>query len=179
MKQARTVLLLYSLVLLLVSGCADSPVQSSEAPESPSPTIAATEKPSESPVSVSPVAEEFSVNVDYATAALLDKYDSFNEFIEFEEEGYQKIIFTVNIAVKNFSFIELGYTEGEDGLGIVESAVLYALDELSPGKPFVVTWMEWGSIPHRGISFTDEAGEARSFYVSMSGKDGSLLLVEF
>jgi hypothetical protein len=39
--------------------------------------------------------------------------------------------------------------------------------------------MEWGSIPHRGISFKDGTDTTRYFYIAASGEDGSLLLVEF
>ena len=119
------------------------------------------------------------VNVDYATDELLSEYDSFDEFTEFEDEGYQKIIFITNIVVKDFRFIEVGYKEENTNIVFFENKVSYSLDELSPEKPLVVTWMEQGSIPHRGISFIDENNTTRYFYVAMSGEDGSLFLVEF
>jgi beta-lactamase regulating signal transducer with metallopeptidase domain len=119
------------------------------------------------------------IRIDLATDELLNKYDSYNEFIEFKDEDYQRIVITPYIELKNFKFIEIGYDESENKVKYFEKNVLYSIDKLLPQKPFVVTWMEWGSIPHRGISFVDENNKTRSFYIAQSGKDGALLLLEF
>ncbi len=116
------------------------------------------------------------ISVDYATDDLISKYDTVEEF---EDEGDQKIVFTTNIAVKNFKFVELSYIEEDPNIKFVENKVLYSMDELLPEKPFVVTWTEQGAIPHRGISFEDGDGTTRHFYLTMSGEDGSISLVEF
>jgi len=119
------------------------------------------------------------VNGDYVTDELLAGYDAFEEFIEFDEERYLKIMIMTNMTIKNFKFIEVALSpDDEDGI-LEEKSVRYSLGELSPDKPFVVTWLEIGSIPHRGISFVDEKNVTRYFSISMSGLDGSLRLVEF
>lgn len=163
MKQAK--LLLLFVVAMLFAGCANSSTAGSDPSQSPNPATSATEK--------------VLVSVDYMTDELLSKYDSFAEFIEFEDESSQKIIFTTNIAVKNFKFIEVGYKDKDVNVTFFENKVLYSLEELSPAKPFAAIWMERGTVPHRGISFIDETDTARYFYIAMSGEDGSLLLVEF
>ena len=142
-------------------------------------TSTQTKKISESSASTPPANEKAIVSVDLATDELLSIYDSYFEFIEFEDENYQKIIFTTNIAIKNFRFIEIGFKDEDTDFTFFENKELYSIEELSPTKPFVVTWLEQGTIPHRGISFMDETGTIRYFYISMSGMDGSLLLVEF
>jgi len=179
MKQAKTLLFLVVTFAMLFAGCTNSSTPSSDIQELPTPTASETEKVSEPPESTTSVTEEVLVSVDYATDELLSKYNSFNEFVEFEDEGYQRIIFTTSIAVKDFRFIEVGFKDEDKKVAFFENDVLYSMAELSPEKPFVVTWMEWGTIPHRGISFVDETNTTRYFYISMSGKDGSLLLVEF
>ena len=37
----------------------------------------------------------------------------------------------------------------------------------------------FGSTPHYGISFLDEKGEHKRFFIDQSGEDGSVLLVAF
>lgn len=121
--------------------------------------------------------EKALINVDYMTDELLNKYNSFDEFIE--DESLPRIIFTTNITVKDFKFIEIDFRDGDEDFTFFESKVLSSLEELSPEKPFVVTWMEQGTIPHRGISFIDETDTTRYFYIAMSGKDGSIFIDEF
>jgi hypothetical protein len=179
MKQSKTLLFFMVTFEFLFAGCTNSSIPTSNILESPSPATSETAEVSEPPESTTPVTDEVFVSVDYATDELLNKYDSFDEFVEFKDVGYQKIIFTTSIAVKDFRFIEVGYKDEDMNVTFFENKILYSLKELSPEKPFVVTWMEWGSIPHRGISFVDETNKTRYFYMAMSGENGSLLLVEF
>jgi hypothetical protein len=79
------------------------------------------------------------------------------------------------MAVKDFSFIEVGYSEDK----YCEAAALYSVDELLPENRLVVTCLEQGMMPHRGISFLDENNATRYFYLMISGENGSLKLVEF
>jgi hypothetical protein len=132
-----------------------------------------------SPSSPAPAAGKVSVVVESAADDVLTQYDSVNEFIEFKEAGYQRIIIEVDIAVKSFKFIEIGIRENSADNLYYEKSVLFSLDELSPEKPFVVTWMDQGALPHRGISFVDDNNAVRYFYINMSGLDGSLSLIEF
>lgn len=45
--------------------------------------------------------------------------------------------------------------------------------------PLVVGMTFFGSIPHYGISYTDENGSSKQFAIEQSGDDGSILLTEF
>jgi len=139
----------------------------------------------EAPIEVSPevspdaVGEEAFIDVRIIDEVDLDSYSSFDEFVEFDEEGYQRIVFTTSAVVTDFRFIEVGYNSDGPTIEFFESSVLYSIDELLPEKPLVVTWMEWGLIPHRGISYIDENSTRKFFSINLSGYDGSLLLVEF
>ncbi len=77
--------------------------------------------------------------------------------------------------MKDFKFMAIEH----EAVDIKPSEVLYSLDELLPEKPLVVTWMGKGLLPHRGISFVDENNVTRRFSLSLSGEDGTALLVEF
>jgi hypothetical protein len=120
---------------------------------------------------------EAEISVDLAPDEITGEYD----FFEDEYEGYDpvKIIFRTNVTVKDFKFIAIEPDDEAEGAEYTETAVLYSLDELSPEKPLVVTWLEIGLMPHRGISFTDENGSEKYFYLAQSGEDGYLLLIEF
>lgn len=157
MKQAKLFLLFVAIFTMLFAACGNSPT----------------------PDTLPPEAEEVLVSVDYATDELLSQYDSFVEFIEFEDGRYQKIVFTTNVTAKDFKFIEIGLEEDSAAIAFFEKEVLFSIDELSAEEPFLVTWMEWGAIPHRGISYIDETGTTRYFCIVMSGEDGSLYLDEF
>lgn len=179
MKQAKLLLLFVVAFAMLFAACANPSAPDSDSSQPPKPSDSGIDEVLDSPEPSDPVTEKALVNVDYATDELLSKYDSFSEFTEFEDEGFQKIIFTTNIAVKDFKFIEVGFKDDNIDFTFFESDVLYSLEELSPAKPFVVSWMEQGSIPHRGISFIDETGATRHFCITMSGEDGSVFLAEF
>jgi hypothetical protein len=175
MKQIKLLLLLMTTLSMLITGCANPSLPDKNLPTSTDADVSGITD-SELPDSDVSEPEELIVRVDYATDELINKYDAVEEF---EEAGFQKIIFTTNRAVKNFRFIEISYQEEDGNIKFIENKVLYSIDELLQERPFVVTWMEQGAIPHRGVAFDDESGTTRHFYLSMSGEDGSLLLVEF
>ena len=116
-------------------------------------------------------------SAENATDELLSGYDSFKEFVEFPD--YPKILIKTNMTVTQFKFIEVEFISDEYSYRLEVKSVPYSTDELTPEKPFVVTWLEIGSIPHRGISFVDENNVTRYFTMSRSGIDGSLLFAEF
>lgn len=157
MKPAKLLLFLLLSLAMLFAACGNSPT----------------------PDPLPPEADKVLVSVDYVTDELLNQYDSFLEFVEFEDENYQKIVFTTNVPAKDFKFIEIDFSEEDGDIVFFEKEVLYSLDELTAEKPFLVDWIPWGAIPHRGISFVDEKGDTRYFSIIMSGEDGSLYLDEF
>ena len=188
MKQIKLLLLLITTLSMLIAGCANQslPDKNIPAPTNSDVSVSTESEPTAADVSVITDSalpdtdvfepEELIVSVDCATNELINKYDAVEEF---DEAGDQKIILTTNLAVKNFRFIEIGYQEEDGSIKFFENKALFSLDEFLPNKPFVVTWMEQGAIPHRGVAFDDENGATRHFYLSMSGEDGSVLLVEF
>ena len=118
------------------------------------------------------------ISGDFVSDAFLSQYTSFETFVEFDDKDYQRIYITTNITVKDFKFIEIEFDPDSDHF-FREKGVLYSLGKLLPDKPFVVTWMGWGTMPHRGITFVDENNVKRYFTIHDSGYDGSLLITEF
>ena len=122
---------------------------------------------------------------------LVPEYASHIEFIEFEEwndEPHQRFaIVTYQFPMRDFRWIEIGYNdEAEDWRDwFYARSVLYELGDLEPRTPFVVTWMPWGTMPHRGISFIDPLGVRRYFTLNVNnaypydGPPSMFMLTEF
>ncbi|HZJ90355.1 MAG: hypothetical protein GXY99_03745 [Clostridiaceae bacterium] len=206
MKKAQLILLLVLALAILLTACADSSASGSDptqttkpstseteeesketeatttttekTTEAPEPTTFTTEQVTEAPEPTVSIVEKVMITADYASDEILSSYDSFSEFIESEDIS-QRIIFTTNVGVKSFSFIEVIYKEKDGEFAFFENGVLYSIEDFSPEKPFLVSWMETGAIPNRGISFVDESDTTRYFYLASSGEDGSLILAEF
>ncbi len=155
-------------------------VQPSAPPEPPTSSSGASASSSEPPASSSQAQpEDVIISIDYATDEVLSGYAYYEEFDEFDGGDYPRIIISTNVPLRDFTYIDVGFREEGADIVLYENAMLDWLYQLTPERPFVATWMERGSIPHRGISYTDEYGSIKYFTISMSGEDGSLLLSEF
>ena len=169
-------LLLLALGGLFLAGCTSPPEPT------PAPTPEATpevEVPITLPAEVEPTEpSEVEIHVEPATEALLAQFGSYHAFIEPGEEGAPQILFTTNITVRDFRFVEIGVETDDDfNIDFYVAAVLYTVDELRADEAFVVTWQSRGEFPDRGISFIDDTGVTRFFTLSLGG-DGSLWLTE-
>jgi hypothetical protein len=117
------------------------------------------------------------------------------------DSGGNSFIFHRNIQLKDIRLISIGMSE--DGKLYEDNVYAYALEETGfytnigfyeegkryGGNVFASVPNEIGlffvmvsvseGIPTRGIAFTDENGNRKYFYISMSGMDGSVSLSEF
>jgi hypothetical protein len=110
--------------------------------------------------------DEVLIDISYADESFLRKYNTYDSFIE--NEDHERIAFTSNIPVKDFSWLSLSINFDNDELiylGIGEE--LYSIKELHPQKPFVVTWQEVGIFPNRGFSYRDKNGQ-KQYYALFS-----------
>ncbi len=120
------------------------------------------------------------VSVDYASDDFLAQTGTYDEVIIDASDPLAKVVFTANITVKDFKYLEILLTDcvgDKCSFDIVEE--LYSINELRPERPLVIGMEFVGSIPNRGISFVDETGTTRYFSINQSGKDGSVFLLEF
>ena len=173
MKHTKTPV--FSIILitaLLITGCSNSSEPDNDV--SASPVAAPTVSPEPSPIASDKPVE---INLDYASDEILGNYDSFEEYIE--NRTAERLIISTNVPAKDFKLMSLGYTEEGEAIILHEDAILLALDELLPDKPLAIGVDIPDTVPRHGFSFTDETGETKRFYISMSGMDGSLLMIEF
>jgi hypothetical protein len=184
----KKVLALTLLLMLSLAACNDNNNNADSNTNAPPTTALELATPSEPPIrskpaapsetTVTSISEKVSVSVDYAPDEISGEYDFFED--EYGDYETERIMFRTNTAVKDFSFIEIGFIEKDTDLKYYKSrSSLYSMNEFLPEKPLVVTWLEQGLMPHRGISFVDENDKTRYFYLSKSGEDNSLLLIEF
>ena len=104
-------------------------------------------------------------------------YQSHDEYMLSEEDGAAKVAFFAQKPLKNFRVLNLEFVDAdEDGNVLFRAKSMYQQKELMPDCPLVVQGVFYGSIPNWGVSYEDETGEVRTYSVSVSGMDGSIVL---
>ena len=104
-------------------------------------------------------------------------YQSHDEYVLSEEESAAKVAFFAQKPLKNFRVLNLEFVDAdEDGNVLFRAKSMYQQKELMPDCPLVVQGVFYGSIPNWGVSYEDETGEVRTYSVSVSGMDGSIVL---
>lgn len=200
MKRFFTLLLSLSLALTLAAcgPAAESPAPGSTAPSTgsmepvPSPEES---QPSETPPETTPSQDSQSpeetppadteepepvLSVDYADPDLLSRPEDYDLLVLDESEYQVDAAITASETVTDVQVVSVTLEEvGEDDVGLRIGAVLGTLDAITPGRPFVVALAFPGDIPNTALICTDSDGAVHHYTISMSGRDGSLLLTPF
>ena len=114
------------------------------------------------------------VSIDYAPERFSGDYHFFAD----EQTGDSIILYTTE-NLENFAYIELlPSVDPEGNFAFLIGEVLFGIDDFTPEKPFIITAHIGSGIPARGIVFWHRGSE-RSFFITESGMDGSLQLIEF
>ena len=101
-------------------------------------------------------------------------------FVAGEGDSKAGVVFSVNNPVKNFKVLSLHFKEFDNnGKPVFLVKELYTRPVFRPDRKLLVKFTFFGSIPNNGISYTDPTGKTRCYFVSESGKDGSLIFGEF
>ena len=101
-------------------------------------------------------------------------------FVASQSDPQVGVVFSVNSPVKNFKVLSLHFKDFDNNskpIFLVKE--LFTKDVLRPERQLLVKYSFFGSIPNNGFSYTDGNGKTRYYSVSQSGKDGSLLFIEF
>lgn len=133
---------------------------------------------SPSPQAASDITEP-AVKIQWAEEAL-HNFTSYDTFTADESEYQVKLLISSSHPLKNFNFLRLTI-DGVDDTGNLNTTTgsIYHIDTLMPDRPLVVAMTFYGDLPSYGISFEDESGQMKSYYITQSGQDGSLMLIEF
>lgn len=160
--------------LLLLAGCASQGTEG--APSVPVSPAGPTESVETAPVGTE---EALPVHIDYASQSLLSQPDTFDEFIADDSEFQVKVVFTADEPVEDFQLVTICLQEMPgDEIAFRQDEVLYQMEQLSPQRPLVVGMVFAGDTPNMGVTFVDQEGQTQQATINMSGKDGSLFLMQ-
>ncbi len=112
----------------------------------------------------------------WAQDALPD-YPNYDEFIADESDANVRVLLSSNSPLDQFKVLSITALDAiEAGTLRYERQVLHTQDSLHPDRPLVLQMTFFGDLPAYAISYTDENGTAQTFALTLSGKDGTLLL---
>lgn len=100
-------------------------------------------------------------------------------FVAGQSDPMTGVVFSVNNPIKNFKVLSLHFKDFSNGKPVFLVQELYKKEVFRPDRQLLVKFSFFGSIPNNGISYMGPDGKTRYYAVSESGKDGSLLFVEF
>lgn len=120
-----------------------------------------------------PAEEKEPITASFYDESLL-KGKTYTEHIIDDSEFTEKIIFTAPDAISDIVFSIVDYS----GDTVTEEE-LYTLDSLNANTPLVMGVVFYGDMTTYTIAFRDSAGSAYHKAISISGKDGSLLLTPY
>lgn len=104
----------------------------------------------------------------------------YDEFTAYEGEYQVSLVFTTERALRDFKFLSVSFADtDESGAVFFNTEELYAQDELTSERPFVVRTSFPGDMPTNGVSYIDENGVTQYFAVGDNGYDGSLVFSYF
>jgi len=168
-KLITTALFLFTLTIMVACG-GNNAVQEPTIPQIEN--NSANDSAKEAPVADIP-AEELSIQIDIATDELLNTFSNlYHADLRTPDcvgEGVTLVIWA-NQALSDFSVLALASHEldDNDAWGFMPTFGFGSVSVLLPGEAFVIeNYMGLGTLPHRGISFTDTDGaNTRVFFFS-------------
>ena len=117
------------------------------------------------------------VQAKFLTEAELENQKDYHKFVAEDSEYISWILFETEEELKDvkLELLEYEYMQGK----YESSEVLYELAELDGEKPFIAGVVYWGDMTTYGISFKDVEEKEYFYALTVSGKDGSLIMEEY
>ena len=125
-------------------------------------------------------AADTGLKVAYVNNDILNQFENYVSYFDESAPIEHKIIFTSTNAVDlEYLAIRIDYNEANGEFFLVEEASIVS-PIVRPDRPFVVNWMEAGSLPQRAVAFYDRNDVKRYFTISgnNSGQGSPVLLIE-
>ena len=121
------------------------------------------------------------VFAELTTEKLLEQRPDCLYFCDVPGQEYScKILLTFDTAVTDFTFSQVEGTVDEEGNFLCTgSQVLYRQPEIGENQLLMVETDLGEILPTKAISFCDAGGNLQRYYLSLSGKDGTPLLIPF
>lgn len=121
------------------------------------------------------------VFAELTTEKLLEQRPDCLYFCDVPGQSYScKILLTFDTAVTDFTFSQVEGTVDEEGNFLCTgSQVLYRQPVIEKNQLMMVETDLGEILPTKAISFCDAGGNLQRYYLSLSGKDGTPLLIPF
>lgn len=121
------------------------------------------------------------VFAELTTEKLLEQRPDCLYFCDVPGQSYScKILLTFDTAVTDFTFSQVEGTVDEEGNFLCTgSQVLYRQPEIGENQLLMLETDLGEILPTKAISFCDAGGNIQKYYVTLSGKDGTPLLIPF
>ena len=121
------------------------------------------------------------VFAELTTEKLLEQRPDCLYFCDVPGQEYScKILLTFDTAVTDFTFSQVEGTVDEEGNFLCTgSQVLYRQPEIGENQLLMLETDLGEILPTKAISFCDAGGNVQKYYVTLSGKDGTPLLIPF
>ena len=111
------------------------------------------------------------IRAEYAGDSLPDHY----EFAADEGEYAVKVLLSADAPAEKFTFFSLVYEDMDGDEPIFSVVELYEIPDFGPDKPLVVS-MTFGEIfPAYGFTYKNADGIFKTYGITQSGKDGSVV----
>lgn len=181
-------LILYSLVLSLafaLSGCARDKGETT-AETTAETTVSETEKEPEKDTEQETESESSDIigkmatfSIDYADEEFLKDESGYTSFKVEDSEYLTDAVIATDAPVKNLRVVTLEWVDtAENSSTFKVTGELYLQEDFPSDKPFVLSMEFPETIPNIGISYENIGGDMVCLTPHMSGKDGSLLLLD-
>ena len=123
--------------------------------------------------------DSMDISADWAEN-VIDTVTDYEEIIIDDYDYAMNIMFTAANPVSSFKIISVEYADfQEDGTPIFLTDTIYNYGELDKGQSLMVKLGFPGDMPSYGISYIDINGVEKQYALQQSGKDGSLIMIEF
>lgn len=126
--------------------------------------------------------EEPDAEVSYVYATLIDytgaDLTNAQKFTADNSEYETEVVFLAAGEITDFAFCSvetIDYTD--EGTYKAELKPMHTIVTLNKNEPLIVTMTFWGDIPSYGITYTDSEGTNHSELITLSGEDGSVVLM--
>ena len=110
--------------------------------------------------------------IAFLTDEVQGRFEAFDQYVH--DEYGEWIVIWADIPIDNLDFISVGFTDD-----LFAEGIWYSTGEMRTDKALMVKTSISEGIPTCGISFSDIHDNRTYYYISESGFDGSLVLVEF
>ena len=128
----------------------------------------------EEPEDGTPVERTCLIKADYASDTPADSL----ELIADEGEYAARVLLTPETAVEKFAFFALTFDDMDGDTPVFSTSELYSLDRFEPDKPLVVSMTFGETMPTYGFTYKNEDGLFKTYGLSLSGEDGSVVVSE-